>query len=89
MANIQELQKTLWTAADKLPGKMCATEKLNLVVALRMDTLSIDGEGNPCIVEYKKDQNESVINQSLSYLRWLLDHKDSFEKLYQEANISM
>lgn len=47
----------------------------------RMDTIGIDHEGNPCIIEYKKGHNESVINQGLSYLRWLLDHKDSFEKL--------
>ena len=25
----------------------------------RMDTLGIDDEGNPCIVEYKKGQNEN------------------------------
>ena len=54
----------------------------------RMDTLGIDDEGNPCIIEYKKGQNENVINQGLSYLRWLLDHKDSFEKLCSEKNIS-
>ena len=52
----------------------------------RMDTLGIDDEGNPCIIEYKKGQNENVINQGLSYLRWLLDHKDSFEKLCSEKN---
>lgn len=54
----------------------------------RMDTLGIDDEGNPCIVEYKKGHNENVINQGLSYLRWLLDHKDSFEKLCNEKNVS-
>lgn len=54
----------------------------------RMDTLGIDDEGNPCIIEYKKGQNENVINQGLSYLRWLLDHKDSFEKLCFEMGIS-
>ena len=54
----------------------------------RMDTLGIDDEGNPCIIEYKKGQNENVINQGLSYLRWLLDHKDSFEKLCSEKNVS-
>ena len=53
----------------------------------RMDTLGIDSEGNPCIIEYKKGQNDNVINQGLSYLRWLLDHKDSFEKLCIEKNI--
>lgn len=55
----------------------------------RMDTLGIDDEGNPCIVEYKKVQNENVINQGLSYLRWLLDHKDSFEKLCNEKSITI
>ena len=55
----------------------------------RMDTLGIDDEGNPCIIEYKKGHNENVINQGLSYLRWLLDHKDSFEKLCNEKNISI
>ena len=54
----------------------------------RMDTLGIDDEGNPCIIEYKKGQNENVINQGLSYLRWLLDHKDSFEKLCFERGIN-
>ena len=54
----------------------------------RMDTLGIDDEGNPCIIEYKKGQNENVINQGLSYLRWLLDHKDSFEKLCNEKKIT-
>ena len=54
----------------------------------RMDTIGIDDEGNPCIIEYKKGHNENVINQGLSYLRWLLDHKDSFEKLCNEKNIS-
>ena len=54
----------------------------------RMDTLGIDDEGNPCIIEYKKGQNENVINQGLSYLSWLLDHKDSFEKLRSEKNVS-
>lgn len=55
----------------------------------RMDTLGIDDDGNPCIIEYKKGQNENVINQGLSYLRWLLDHKDSFEKLCQEKNMTI
>jgi len=54
----------------------------------RMDTLGIDSEGNPCIIEYKKGQNDSVINQGLSYLRWLLDHKDSFDKLCGEKNVT-
>lgn len=55
----------------------------------RIDTLGIDKNGSPCIIEYKKNQNDNVINQGLSYLRWLLDHKAEFERLVEQhfANI--
>ena len=55
----------------------------------RIDTLGIDKNGSPCIIEYKKNQNDNVINQGLSYLRWLLDHRADFEKLVEQqfANI--
>lgn len=47
----------------------------------RIDTLGIDENGCPCIIEYKRASNESVINQGLYYLDWLLDHKGEFELL--------
>ncbi len=47
----------------------------------RIDTLGIDKNGAPVIIEYKKNQNDNIINQGLSYLKWLLDHKERFEKL--------
>ncbi|VVB61545.1 Endonuclease NucS [uncultured archaeon] len=37
----------------------------------RIDTLGIDKNGSPVIIEYKRTQNDDVINQGLSYLRWL------------------
>ncbi len=45
----------------------------------RIDTLGIDENGCPCIIEYKRSANENVINQGLFYLDWLLDHKAEFE----------
>lgn len=50
----------------------------------RIDTLGIDKNGSPVIIEYKRKNNDSVINQGLSYLRWLLDHKADFEKLVEK-----
>ncbi|HYD00293.1 MAG TPA: DUF5655 domain-containing protein [Phycisphaerales bacterium] len=41
----------------------------------RIDTLGIDEDGCPVIIEYKRASNENVINQGLFYLDWLLDHK--------------
>jgi hypothetical protein len=39
----------------------------------RIDTLGLDDDDNPVIVEYKRDRSESVINQGLFYLAWLID----------------
>ncbi|WP_153559236.1 endonuclease NucS domain-containing protein [Roseimaritima sediminicola] len=47
----------------------------------RIDTLGIDENGCPCIIEYKRSSNENAINQGLFYLDWLLDHKGEFELL--------
>ena len=47
----------------------------------RIDTLGVDENGCPCIIEYKRSSNENVINQGLFYLDWLLDHKGEFELL--------
>jgi predicted transport protein len=55
----------------------------------RIDTLGIDRNGSPCIIEYKKNQNDNVINQGLSYLRWLLDHRADFEILSKDKNIKI
>ncbi len=49
----------------------------------RIDTLGIDENGCPCIIEYKRSSNENVINQGLYYLDWLLDHQAEFERLVQ------
>ena len=50
----------------------------------RMDTLGLDENGFPVIIEYKRSTNENVINQGLFYLDWLMDHKRDFEWLALE-----
>lgn len=45
----------------------------------RIDTLGLDENHSPVIIEYKRSMNENVINQGLYYLDWLLDHKAEFE----------
>lgn len=47
----------------------------------RMDSIGIDENNSPVIFEYKRSQNENVINQGLFYLDWLLDHKADFKLL--------
>ncbi|KZZ85160.1 DUF5655 domain-containing protein [Bacillus sp. SJS] len=45
----------------------------------RIDTLGIDENNSPVIIEYKRAVNENVVTQGLFYLDWLLDHKAEFE----------
>ena len=47
----------------------------------RIDTLGIDENNSPVIIEYKRAINENVINQGLFYMDWLLDHRAEFELL--------
>lgn len=50
----------------------------------RMDTLGIDENNTPVVIEYKRSTNENVINQGLFYLHWLVSHRKDFEWLVQE-----
>lgn len=47
----------------------------------RMDTLGLDENGCPVIIEYKRATNMNVINQGLFYLDWLVTHRGDFEML--------
>lgn len=50
----------------------------------RIDTLGLDENKSPVILEYKLSSNDNVINQGLYYLDWLMDHKAEFEMLCLE-----
>lgn len=47
----------------------------------RIDSLGLDENGCPVIIEYKRSSNENVINQGLFYLDWLMDHQAEFQLL--------
>jgi len=49
-----------------------------------IDTLGIDENGCPVIIEYKRAVNENVINQGLFYLDWLMDHQGEFRLLVHD-----
>jgi predicted transport protein len=50
----------------------------------RMDTLGIDENNAPVVIEYKRSSNENVINQGLFYLDWLMSHRKDFAWLVME-----
>ena len=44
----------------------------------RIDTLAVDNDGCPVIIEYKRNRNDNVICQALSYLKWLRAQRSEF-----------
>lgn len=50
----------------------------------RIDSLGIDENNSPVVIEYKRSSNENVINQGLFYLDWLMGHRKDFEWLVME-----
>lgn len=50
----------------------------------RMDSLGIDENNSPVVIEYKRSSNENVINQGLFYLDWLMGHRKDFEWMVLE-----
>jgi len=50
----------------------------------RVDTLGLDENNCPVIIEYKLDSNANVINQGLFYLNWFMEHKAEFDLLCRE-----
>ncbi|MFF3372124.1 DUF5655 domain-containing protein [Streptomyces sp. NPDC002680] len=50
----------------------------------RIDSLGIDENGAPVIVEYKRGTDAGVINQGLFYLSWLMDHRAEFGQLVRD-----
>jgi predicted transport protein len=73
--NLQELLGIRFLKTEHFTGKTHAG---------RIDTLGIDENNSPVILEYKRSANENVINQGLFYLNWLLDHKAEFQLLVLE-----
>ncbi|MQS99192.1 transporter, partial [Streptomyces jumonjinensis] len=49
-----------------------------------MDSLGLDENGAPVIVEYKRATDAGVIHQGLFYLAWLMDHKAEFQRLVRD-----
>ncbi|MFB8749132.1 DUF5655 domain-containing protein [Streptomyces parvulus] len=50
----------------------------------RIDSLGLDENGSPVVVEYKRGTDAGVINQGLFYLAWLMDHRAEFEHLVRD-----
>lgn len=74
-ANLQPLLNIRFIASEHFTGKTHGG---------RIDSLGLDENHCPVILEYKRSVGENVINQGLFYLDWLMDHKAEFKLLVLE-----
>jgi len=85
--NERELQKLFEANLEELLGVRFVASEFTTGDRQRgrIDSLGIDQDGTPVIVEYKKLGKENVINQGLFYLDWLVDHKGDFTLAAQDV----
>ncbi|MCE2488497.1 MAG: hypothetical protein J4G17_00785 [Anaerolineae bacterium] len=50
----------------------------------RADTLGLDSQQRPVVIEYKLGHGGAAISQGLDYLFWLQDHKGDFRELVRD-----
>ena len=79
------LQKLVEENLNEVLDMVFLASEYTTTFGQRIDTLAVDANGAPVIIEYKRNQNDNVINQALSYLKWLKSQQPGFfEKLIQD-----
>ena len=81
--NEKELQTLFENNLEVVFGVRFLSSEFSTTHGGRIDTLGIDENNSPVIIEYKESEKDNVINQGLFYLDWLIDHKGDFEMLVQ------
>lgn len=84
--NEKDLQQFVEKNLDELFGiRFLASEYVTSAThGGRIDTLGLDENNAPVIIEYKWGENSAIINQGLFYLDWLMDHPGDFQILVQQ-----
>ena len=82
--NEKELQKIFEKNLEEILGTRFLVSEFVTTHGGRIDTLGLDEDGSPVIIEYKEGEKDNVINQGLFYLDWLVDHKGDFELIVQK-----
>ena len=82
--NEKELQKLFERNLEEIFGIRFLASEFVTTHGGRIDTLGLDEDGSPVIIEFKESEKDNVINQGLFYLDWLVDHKGDFELLVQK-----
>ncbi len=80
----KEVQNLFESNLEALLGVRFVASEFSTGQGGRIDTLGIDENGFPVVIEYKLDKHRTVINQGMSYMAWLRSHKTDFWKVVFE-----
>jgi predicted transport protein len=88
LAKEKELQQLVEANSLELLDVFVLESEYSTTSGGRIDTLGVDRNGAPVIIEYKKNQNDNVINQALSYRKWLTAQKPEFFEMLIRKRLS-
>lgn len=83
-ANEKELQHFVENNLEKLFGIHFLASEYSTNHGGRIDSLGLDENNSPVVIEYKWGENNAIINQGLFYLDWLVEHIAEFQLLVQK-----
>ncbi len=83
-SNEKELQHFVENNLEDLFGVRFLASEYSTNHGGRIDTLGLDENNAPVIIEYKWGENSAIINQGLFYLDWLVEHIADIQLLVQK-----
>jgi len=82
-ASEAELQKLIDENLEDMTGIRVGETQYSIPNG-RLDTLGIDEQGIPVVIEYKWGYDSGAIIQGLFYLQWVKENRKTFELLARE-----
>lgn len=76
----KEVQKVIETNLECLLGVRFVASEFVAGPDNRIDTLGLDENNFPVVIEYKLDKHRTVINQGVAYLGWIKSNQAAFWK---------
>jgi len=77
----KQLQTLIESNLDTLFDMRFVFSEFSTTHGGRIDTLAIDTDNRPVIIEYKADKSATILLQGLYYMDWLVENKAEFEKV--------
>lgn len=83
----KDIQKLVENNLETIFEMWLIATEYSITAGRRIDSFAVDSNGSPVIIEYKKRNDENVINQSISYLKWLKEQKPEFFQKMVENHV--